>query len=219
MRLALGFAVLLITGIIGVPAAAKQSVPRPSYQKLADSGLKLNELLAGPARDWDGSGTFSSRDDEWVEVRNAGPTAIDLGGYILSDGDSIPRFAFFGTLTPDQRMVVYGKDSYAWERANGFPAFGLSLSNSGDRVLLWQVMGADTVLVDSYTYRSHEAAADRAVGRLDDTGEWNLFDGLNPYTGTTPPHGNGCNPSPGAANGCSTETKSVTWGSLKAIYR
>jgi hypothetical protein len=211
MRLGLALIALLITGITAVPAAA--------YQRPADSGLKLNEILAGPARDWDGSGAFSSRDDEWVELRNAGSMAIDLSGYMLTDGDSIPRYAFFGSLAAEQRMVVYGKDSYAWERANGFPAFGLSLSNSGDRVLLWQVMGSDTMLVDFYIYRSHEAAADRAVGRLDDTGEWSLFDGLNPYTGTTPPLGNGCNPSPGAVNGCSTAIKSVTWGSLKAIYR
>ena len=29
--------------------------------------------------------------------------------------------------------------------------------------MLWQVVGAETLLVDGYTYKSHEAAADRAV--------------------------------------------------------
>ena len=29
----------------------------------ADTPLRINEIMAGPARDWDGNGTFSSRDD------------------------------------------------------------------------------------------------------------------------------------------------------------
>lgn len=182
--------------------------------------LEVNEILAGPARDWDGSGTFSSRDDEWVEVRNAGVVPLDLGGWFITDGDSIPRMALSGTLGAGARLVVYGRTSYDWERANGFPAFGLSLGNSGDAVLLWQVTGADTALVDSYTYRSHEAAADRSIGRVHDTEEWRLFDGLNPYTGTTPPIGSGCAPSPAAANACDvTPAHAVTWGRVKSLYR
>jgi len=46
--------------------------------------------------------------------------------------------------------------------------------------------------VDSKGYLSHEAGADRAVGRAPDgSGGWALFDGLNPYTGSTPPIGTG----------------------------
>jgi hypothetical protein len=47
-----------------------------------------------------------------------------------------------------------------------------------------------------------------------------LFDSLNPYTGTLTPAGNGCPPSPGTPNACSSvPVKNVTWGSLKAAYR
>ena len=211
MRLVLGLTALL--SVLAFAAAG-------GNQRPVDLRLRLNELLAGPARDWDGSGTFSSRDDEWVEVRNPGLTPLDVSGYVLTDGDSIPRYAFSGSLAAEERRVVYGRDAYAWERAHGFPAFGLSLANAGDAVLLWQVVGPDTLLVDAYTYRSHEAAADRAVGRLNDSGEWALFDGLNPYAGTVPPFGTACSPSPGALNACSASAaKSVTWGSLKAMYR
>ena len=37
-----------------------------SYTRLAGAQptLKLNEFLAGPARDWDGNGAVSTRDDE-----------------------------------------------------------------------------------------------------------------------------------------------------------
>ena len=213
MRLALGFAALSIALLHAAAPPAASGAP------LAEP-LSLNEIMAGPSRDWDGSGTFSARDDEWIEVKNAGTTALDLSAYLLTDGDSLPRYALSGTLGSQQRLVVFGRDSYDWERAHGFPAFGLSLGNSGDAVLLWKVAAGETLLIDSYTYRSHEAAADRAVGRLGDTGAWELFDGLNPYTGSTLPHGNGCDPTPGAANLCGlTPTRPSTWGRLKAIYR
>jgi hypothetical protein len=194
---------------------ALAALPRP-----ARAGLLLNEFLAGPARDWDGSGALSTRDDEWVEVVNGGASALDLGGFFLTDGDTIPRYGFAGTLGPGERRLVFGTDAVTWERANGFPVFGLSLGNTGDRVMLWQASGGDTTLIDSYTYLSHEAAADRAVGRGTDGGAWMLFDGLDPYTGSTPPLGSGCPPSPGAPNACgATPTLKASWGKIKAAYR
>lgn len=186
----------------------------------AQSPLKLNEILAGPARDWDGSGAVSTRDDEWIEIVNTGVTAVDLTGVLLTDGDRIPRYAFTGSLSGQAVRVVFGKDAVDWERASGNPVFGLSLGNTGDSAMLWQVVGADTVLIDSYTYLSHEAAADRAVGRIPDGGPWGLEDALNPYAGSTPPVGTGCAPSPGIANLCgATPAQSVTWGRLKTLYR
>jgi hypothetical protein len=74
--------------------------------------------------------------------------------------------------------------------------------------------------VDAYAYVSHEAAADRAVGRGPDGGSWMLFDALDPYTGSTPPLGSGCPPSPGGPNQCgTTPTFHASWGRIKALYR
>ncbi len=186
----------------------------------ADSSLRLSEFMAGPARDWDGSGSYSSRDDEWVEVVNVGSSPVALAGYLITDGDSIPRYALDGTLLPGERRLITGRNSYDWERASGFPAFGFSLGNSGDAVLLWQVVGPDTLIVDAYAYRSHEAGADRSVGRTSDGPVWQLYDGLNPYTGSTLPVGTGCMPSPGSPNVCGvTPATPVSWGKLKSIYR
>ena len=182
--------------------------------------LRLSEILAGPARDWDGSGAFSSRDDEWIEIVNGGTAPADLTPYFITDGDSIPRFGFSGTLAPAAVLLVTGAMSVAWEHATSHPAFGLSLSNTGDKVMLWKVTGAETTLVDSYAYKSHEAAADRAVGRTPDGSEWKLEDGLNPYTGTTAPTGTGCPPTPGAPNTCGvTAVSQQSWGRLKALWR
>jgi len=98
--------------------------------------------------------------------------------------------------------------------------FGLSLGNTGDKVLLWKVTGTDTTLVDGYTYKTNEAASDRAVGRTADGNDWKLEDALNPYTGSTPPLGTGCAPTPGLPNDCGvTPVARETWGRLKALYR
>jgi hypothetical protein len=211
----------LAPAVIPIALALLSYLPALAATACASSPLLINEILAGPARDWDGSGTLSTRDDEWVEIINAGPAPLDLAGWLLTDGDAIPRMALAGVLAAGERRVIFGRESYDWEKAHGQPAFGLSLSNTGDKVMLWQVAGPDTVLMDSYTYASHEAAADRASGRLPEGGAvWVLFDGLNPYTGTAPPHGNGCAPTPGAANGCpNTPTRATTWGRVKALYR
>ena len=126
--------------------------------------VRLSEILAGPGRDWDGNGAFSSRDDEWFEIVNGGAVTVDLASYFMTDGDSVPRYGFTGTLAPGATLLVTGTASVAWERATAHPVFGLSLGNTGDRVLLWQVVGADTLLVDEYAYRTHECATDRAIG-------------------------------------------------------
>jgi hypothetical protein len=203
----------LVLFVLAVPVSA-----RPAC---ADVGLRLNEFLAGPARDWDGSGTVSSRDDEWVELVNVGSAPVDLSAFLITDGDSIPRMGLTGSLAPGAFLLVTGKQSFDWEHAAGFPAFGLSLGNSGDKVMLWHVASGDTVLVDSYTYTSHEGAADRSVGRVPDgTGAWALFDALDPYTGTLVPVGTGCAPTPGAANLCTTTpARTTTWGRIKTLYR
>ncbi len=212
MRLAHLVSVLSLALTLHLPAGATPAC--------ADGLLQLNEILAAPARDWDGSGTFSSRDDEWVEVINFGASPLALDGFLISDSDSIPRYALSGTLAPGGVLLVTGKMAYDWEKLKGLPAFGLSLGNTGDAVILWKVTGPDTVVVDAYTYRSFESAADRSLGRATDTHEWQLFDSLNPYTGTLTPAGNHCAPSPGAVNLCgTTPALQSTWGALKERYR
>ena len=211
----------LAPAVIALALATLPHLPALATPACAASPILINEILAGPARDWDGSGALSTRDDEWVEILNAGPAPLDLSGWLLTDGDAIPRYALSGILAAGERRVVYGKNAFDWEKANGQPAFGLSLANTGDKVMLWQVSGPDTVLMDSYAYASHEAAADRATARFPEGGAtWVLFDGLNPYTGTALPHGNGCAPTPGAANACgNTPTRPLTWGQIKTLYR
>jgi hypothetical protein len=114
-------------------------------------------------------------------------------------------------------MVIYGSTSKAWQQENGVAAFGLRLANAGDIVVLWRLSAADTVVIDQYTYADHEADDDRSSGRRPDGGVvWELYDGLNPYTGSALPPGNGCAPTPGQSNGCITPVEDATWGQIKA---
>jgi len=184
--------------------------------------VAINEFLADPARDWDGDSTLSSRDDEWIEIINRGPNAVDLAGYRLADGDGSPvwRYEFSGSLGPGAVRVVYGSDSKAWEESNGFPVYGLSLNNAGDRIRLFRVAGADTALIDEYAYAEIAARDDRAIGRRADAPDlWVTFDGYNPCTSNCNPAGSGCYPTPDGRNTCVTATESRTWGSIKSLYR
>lgn len=183
--------------------------------------VRLNEFLADPGIDWDGDGSVSSRSDEWIEIMNAGSGTVDLSQYCLGDesGGYAWRYMFSGTLAPGEIRVVYGSDALSWQGSSGFPSYGLSLNNAGDTVYLYRLSGADTLVADEYTYGSAEVQDDRSLGReANAAGQWVVFDGLNPYTSETPPHGTGCNPSPGGQNGCVTPSQETSWGVIKWQY-
>ena len=184
--------------------------------------VRLNEILADPATDWNGDGNVDSKLDEWVEIINTGSTPVDLSTYRISDasaGESF-RFALTGTIAAGEAKVYFGSDVVAWQAANGVSQFGFSLNNGGDTVTLYQVNGVDIATADAQAYVTAEVANDRSFGRLPvGTGNWVIFDALNPYTGSQPPTATGCSPSPGEAVSCPTPTQATTWGRVKALYR
>ena len=183
--------------------------------------IRLNEVLADPARDWDGDGQVSSKLDEWVEIVNIGSSSVDLSRYRISDASAGIdwRFALAGTLAPGAVRVVFGSEVVAWQSANGVGQFGFSLNNGGDTVSLYEVVGSDTTEVDSYQYASSWVADDRSVGRHPiGSGIWVVFDGLNPFSGTDPSP-TGCMPSPGTTTQCTTPVELSTWGTIKSRYK
>ncbi|MBN1885718.1 MAG: lamin tail domain-containing protein [Candidatus Krumholzibacteriota bacterium] len=184
----------------------------------ATSQIVINEILADPARDWDGDGEYDYRNDEWVEILNAGSEPVDLAGYLIADGAEGPawRFGLAGVLEPGGVVVVYGSDSRAWEESTGNAIYGLSLNNTGDVVRLFRVAGGDTVLVDGREYVARAAENDRSFGRrADDPGTWVVFDALNPCPAESEPPGTGCLPTPGAPNHCLTATDGASWSLIK----
>ncbi len=186
-----------------------------------EAQILLNEFMADPARDWDGDGEYNYRDDEWVEIINTGSKAVDLSGYMISDGvDGYSwRYAFLGTLAPGAVTVVYGSDSRAWEESNGFAVYGFSMNNSGDRISLFHVEGDDTLVVDYLDFGDNAAEDDRSTGRVaDDPKTWRQFDAWNKCPGSCNPPGNGCVPTPGLINDCVTSAENVSWSHIKSRY-
>ncbi len=191
----------------------------------ARAQLVLNEFLADPATDWDGDGEVDTKLDEWVEVYNAGDADVHLTEYWLRDGlGDAAHLNLFGVLPPGQTAVFYGYHAVAWQQENGGGSSGLSLNNSGDTVQLLHTDPGnpdDLLVVDEKVYGAHEGADDRAAGRLPDGGDWSLFDGLNLYDGDETPAGNGCEPTPGAANVCDngTPVDGSSWSAVRGRWR
>jgi hypothetical protein len=187
----------------------------------ANCQVLLNEVVADPARDWDGDGAYDFRDDEWVEVVNAGSGSTDLSQLFLADESGGFVYGFDGSLNPGEVRVVYGSESVLWEQSHGESATGLRLGNDGDTVTLWQVSEGDTLLLDAYSYNTQEAEDDRSTGRNPDgAGTWEIFDALNPYGGQGPPAGNGLPPTPGERNDGTGQTPVAesTWGRVKQLF-
>ena len=192
----------------------------------AFGAVVINEILADPARDWDGDGTLDSRDDEWVEVLNTGPGAVDLTAYWLRDDAADgPRLNLFGVLAAGEVAVFYGSQAVAWQQESGVTVAGLSLNNGGDRVVLLRtVPGTDPLVtedVDDVDYTSHQVVDDRSCGLSEQRDQWLLFDALNPYGGALEPVGSGCAPTPGLVNLCtsSVDVTDSSFSQLKAGYR
>jgi hypothetical protein len=217
-----GSVIGVFVGAMAIAVAIQALVLRDAagQTRAAAEGLRLSEILAGPARDWDGDGLYDSKSDEWVEVENAGGTAVALEEYRLADADRTIRMGLSGTLAPGEFQLIPGSAAVAWQRAQGLSTAGLSLNNAGDTVFLLHVVGSDTVTVDAHTYGSIEGGSDRSVGRsASPSGDWLLYDALNPYAGSGTPPGTGCPPTPGGANGCTTGIEATTWGAIKRLYR
>lgn len=208
----------LLAAALAAALAARLVPFAPLARAQAGDDLRISEILAGPARDWDGDGVYDSRSDEWVEVMNRGFALVDLAPYRLADADSTIRYELSGTLAPGSVLLVTGSMAVAQQRALGRAATGLSLNNSGDTVRLFRVAGSDTTLVDAHRYGTIEGASDRSTGWIDDPASWSLFDALDPYTGSGDPKGTGCNPTPGVRNACPTPVASSTWGRIKRLY-
>jgi hypothetical protein len=191
---------------------------------VAQAEVQLAEILADPASDWNGDGEIEFREDEWIEVHNTGPEAVDLTAYYIRDAlGEEAHMCLFGILAPQEAAVFYGHQAVAWQQEFAQPITGFSLNNSGDTVELWlgNPESPDAQLVDVHIYLDHEAEDDRASGRMNLGGEWGLFDGLNPYNGTIEPLGTGCTPTPGVVNDCVplVPNETVSWGGIKASYR
>ena len=139
------------------------------------AAVGINEYLADPpdgaAGDANGDGVTSSSQDEFVEVINRTNSPVDIGGYSISDADSL-RFTFpSGTILPANEVaIIFGGGTPTGDFGNAqlnglvFTAT-LSLNNTGDTISL---KDSGSSVVESITYGSSEGGANQSITRSPD---------------------------------------------------
>jgi hypothetical protein len=121
-----------------VPPPPTTMPPTPEPPPVINPGLVLiNEILSAPVMvDWDGDGIVDER-DEWIELYNAGSGAVDLGGWVLSNGVDVYLFPSGTLLQPGALEVFFGGET------------GILLAESGGTV---QLSGSPDEGPDSVVY-------------------------------------------------------------------
>ena len=150
-------------------------------------GVSLNEYLPDPASDWNGDGQATA-EDEYIEIYNSNPVAVDLSGWMLDDVDD------GAALSPDgSRPYVLPPGTIV--SAHGFLTLfrsqsGVVLNNDGDWVRL---LRPDGLVVEATTYATSD----------DDEAYSKTLDGGDQWTSDYPP-------SPGQTNLLPTPTPTAT---------
>ena len=116
-----------------------------------EGALLINEVLADPgAGDFNGDGVASTTEDEFVELVNAGDSALDLSGATISDGFGVRGTLPEGTvLEPGEVLVVFGGGEPTGFEGIATAVFTLGLNNGGDTVT---VAAADGTVLDEMSY-------------------------------------------------------------------
>ncbi|MEK6324788.1 MAG: lamin tail domain-containing protein [Acidobacteriota bacterium] len=167
--------------VTSVPGAHAVTVENPgpvisnsvTFTVLAAIGI--NEYLADPpdglAGDANGDGVRDSAQDEFIEVLNRTGVPVDVGGYSISDADSL-RFTFPpDTIIPAGEVaVIFGGGTLAGEYGNALVnglAFtaALSLNNTSETIT---IKNASAVTIESVTYGTAEGNANQSINRNPD---------------------------------------------------
>lgn len=139
--------------------------------------LYINEFLA--------SNDFCNTDengeyDDWIEIYNPGPEAVDVGGMYISDDNADPTVWQIPTTAPDTTTIQPGGFLLLWadgQTDQGVLHVDLKLSSGGEDVVLSAPNG--TTVIDSYTYSAQ--TTDVSMGRNPDGSDnWVAFDTPTP---------------------------------------
>ncbi len=144
-----------------------------------------NTLSTPPAQvfinEWMANNTHTVQDpsdlhfDDWFELYNAGATAVDLGGYTLTDDLSKPdQFTIpAGTSIPAKGFLLVWADSD--KATNGQLHVNFKLAVEGESIAL---LAPDGSVIDSVTFG--QQAADVSSGRTPDGGTVGVLSSATP---------------------------------------
>lgn len=139
--------------------------------------LYINEFLASnDLCNTDENGEY----DDWIEIYNPGPEAVDVGGMYISDDNTNPTVWQIPTTAPDTTTIQPGGFLLLWadkQTGQGVLHVNLKLSSGGEDVVLSAPNG--TTVIDSYTYSAQ--TTDVSMGRNPDGSDnWVTFDTPTP---------------------------------------
>jgi hypothetical protein len=129
------------------------------------TGIFINEFVASNITYLD---EFGDKDD-WIEIYNSNSVPVNIGGLFVTD-----LFSWKGQYkipTSDPSKTTIPAKGYLLLWADGEPAEGIlhitpKLSNNGERIGLYQLVGTDTLVVDTLSFGIQ--SANISMGRFPD---------------------------------------------------
>jgi hypothetical protein len=146
--------------------------------------IRINEVQSRNGGTWvDARGVLS----DWIELSNAGPTAVDLTGYALADDDdpdTVLTAAPGLTVPPGGVVVLFADDA----PAEGPDHLAFRISGEGDELRLWNPAGTLIDRVEVPPLAENESFARTPDGR----GDFGICGWATPGR----PNGEQCGPPP-----------------------
>ena len=157
--------------------------------------LYINEFMAlNNAGIQDEAGSY----EDWVEIYNPGPAAVEMGGLFLTDDLTLTtQWAFPDTVLDAGAFLLVWCDS---DPEDGPLHAAFKLSGSGEDIGLFGRLAAGNEVIDSYTFgvQTDNVSEGRAT---DGGGTWTTF----------------ATPTPGAGNSGATDVPGAVAGSLRLL--
>jgi hypothetical protein len=187
-KILFGFAIILIASCtkdtpippIPVDTNTNNPLPNPSPTPIGDTPLFINEFMAkNTTVSCPDSGNGNYKEADWIEIYNPNNTAINLGGYYLTD--SLPYPTKYQIPTNDAAKTTIAAKGYLlfWcdSRPLGAAHATFSLSKSGEQIALVKPDG--TTFIDSLSFVAQ--TTDVSSGRVSDgANTWKFFSPATP---------------------------------------
>ncbi|MCK5783677.1 MAG: CotH kinase family protein, partial [Desulfobacterales bacterium] len=132
-------------------------------------GLRINEILTLNDQTYsDENGEY----DDWVELFNDSPEAIDIGGVYVTDDLNQPEMWQIPASSPDSTTIQPGGFLLLWadkDPEQGILHLNLKLSGNGEELGLARKADSGFVFIDTIVFGSQ--TADVSYGRFPDGGD------------------------------------------------